>query len=171
MVMYIVRDVTVHHLAEETRNREKRMFSMGKLSTVLAHEIRNPLNTISMIIQRFKNRESYSEEETQMLDIIASEIDRMNQHVTDYIRLSRLPDVNIQPVPIRRLVKSVQHLYQVNLENAKVILSFGDIPEDAVIQGDPDQMRGILANLLDNSIHAGATRIRLTLETRTLTSY
>ncbi len=161
--IFIVRDVSIDRIAEETTEREKRLFSMGKLSSVFAHEIRNPLNTISMIVQQMQVGNGCASEERELLDIVSREIDRLNEHVQQYIRISRLPAIQPKPTDMRDLLTDVVQLYLQS--HRRVDISVAPLSEqmDVTWSVDPDQLRSLLTNLLDNSIHADATEIRLAL--------
>lgn len=163
MSIFIVRDVSIDRIAEETTEREKRLFSMGKLSSVFAHEIRNPLNTISMIVQQMQVGNGCAPEERELMDIVRREIDRLNEHVQQYIRISRLPAIHPKPTDMRHLLTDVVQLYRQS--HRHVVWSVEPTAEktETTWLVDPDQLRSLLTNLLDNSIHADATEIRLAL--------
>ncbi len=161
--IFIVRDVSIERIAEETTQREKRLFSMGKLSSVFAHEIRNPLNTISMIVQQMQIGNGCAPEERELLDIVSREIDRLNEHVQQYIRISRLPAIQPKPTDMRHLLTDVVRLYRQSHRHVELSVEPSSETMDVTWSVDSDQLRSMLTNLLDNSIHAGATRIRLIL--------
>src|SRR5690606_12966680 len=75
--------------AERRAEQAERMAVLGQLAAGLAHEIRNPLGSISGSIQLLKSSDGLSEEDRQLCEIIQREAARLNDLVTDMMDLSR----------------------------------------------------------------------------------
>jgi len=85
----ILNDITeIEKLREENERKERRSM-LGDLSFKIAHELKNPLNGISIIIQRISRRESVTQEEREMLQDAFREIERMNGKITDFMRYAK----------------------------------------------------------------------------------
>lgn len=159
--LLIARDVTVENMAEAARLREKRMLSVGQLSSSFAHEIRNPLNTISMLIQTMRySDQTDSELRNDNLDLVLKEIERLNQAVREFIQIAKLPQINPQWIQIGDLLKELGSFYHQRLQELGVSLQFENKLEFERVWLDGEKVRGVLINLLENALEA---------ETKTIT--
>ncbi|MBN2431329.1 MAG: ATP-binding protein [Acidobacteria bacterium] len=159
--VFIVKDISLETIAEETRQRERRLFSMGWLSSTFAHEIRNPLNTVSMIIQQLRLESTLPEQEQQLCDILHAEIGRLNNTVSEFIQVARQPAVEMQDVDMEAFLGEIHRFYAaggtaLDLE----ILCPAD--SDLIVRMDVEKMKGVLINLVENSRQAQARHIRIT---------
>lgn len=156
----IVRDISMEEFAQKAKEREKRMFSMGKLAGVVAHEIRNPLNSISMIMQQLHFS---STKQRDMLDLVHAEIQRLNGVVAEFIEMTKIPMMAKTFVPIITFFEELSSLYTEPHANQGIVWDIApDIGSEEVLM-DRDKMKGVIINLAQNSIHAGATQIRVTV--------
>ncbi len=158
--IFIVRDVTLEDAAEESRTREERLFSTGKLASAFAHEIRNPLNTISMIFQQVGNAPSLRESEKDMLRVAEEEVQRLNGFIEEFMRVSKDPEIHPETGPLSPLLFQLAKLYKPRLNAAGVTLDV-DVDESVILSFDRDRMTGVFVNLLENALDAGAHSISI----------
>lgn len=157
--IFIVRDISMENIAEQAREREKRMFSMGKLASVVAHEIRNPLNSVSMIIQQFSFRDPKRQ---NMLHLVTREIQRLNRVVTEFIDITKIPMLHIQPVSIHAFLEEIRE-WPVSADTENTLDLHLRLPEEEItLSMDVEKMKDVLMNLMRNSLEAGATSSTLT---------
>lgn len=144
---------------EEEARRTERLTSMGRLAAGVAHEIRNPLNAVSIIAQRLKaeftpgeNREEYG----SLITTIRSEVSRISGIIEDFLKYARPPKLETDEYPIEPLVNSA---VMVVGERARIndIVVTVDSPEGAVCMCDANQIKQALINLLLNAIDAVGT--------------
>ena len=88
----MIRDLTEQKLLEEQLERNQRLTAMGELASGVAHEIRNPLNSISTIVQQLdkdfipnQNTEEYHE----LSNIVYNEIQRINKTIEEFLKFSK----------------------------------------------------------------------------------
>ena len=155
-VIAIVRDVTEERAMEENIRRTEQLTAMGELASGVAHEVRNPLNAISMIAQRlgreFSTREG-EEEYRGLVGTIRSESARINGIIEEFLRFARPPKLNRQPVGMDELLSET-----VSLIKAQVMERRIEIDEEYSSLGvwnvDREQTKQVLLNLLLNGIEA-----------------
>ena len=143
---------------EEAVRENRYLTHLGKLSSGMAHEIRNPLNFIGLAVDHLdavtegKGVEGESEKR-QVIGRIKEEIGRLNELVTNFILYGRPPELQRAAVRIPELVDGVLRLAAERLHEQSISYrtEFGDSPE---IHADPDMLRRALVNLVGNAVDA-----------------
>lgn len=158
-------------VAERTQQLTKweRLAAVGSMAAKVAHEIRNPLSSISLNTELLSDElESYENSDTReasgLLQSILSELDRLGRLVEEYIRFARMPLLNLDKVDLRELVDAVVKFSAPELERAGIAIE--------VVAGDPapllfldrDQLRHALLNLLRNSQEAMPEGGKITIQ-------
>ncbi len=168
----IIRDLTESEKVEEARIsmaleaealRAQQMTTLAQLATGVAHEIRNPLTSIKMLIQ--VNRAKFAAEGllTDDLVLVEQEIRRMERSVNsllDYARpeTSEFKELAIQDA-IRRTVQLIEGRCQA--QNIQLVIEAPDTPLSIV--GDVAQIQQLLLNLVLNALDAMPKGGRLTI--------
>lgn len=155
----IVSDITEKHKLEEKVLQAERMAMVGQMASKVAHEIRNPLSSISLNsellldeLETFKNADT--QEARELLLSIASEIDRLVNLTEEYLNFSRLPRPKLQPVDVNDLVNELALFFSEELAQKHIRISTSlnrDLPS---IHIDKAQLRRALINLIRNSKEA-----------------
>ncbi len=162
----LLRELRLHRRAEEQRERQEQIDAMGHLASGVAHEIRNPLNAVSIIAQRLDREfepSQESEEYHQLTGTLAAESRRINDIVSQFLRFARPAPLNRQPVRLDALVAHVAALLQGEAADSGVTL-ISQCREVKEVMADGDQLTQALINLARNSLAACAKggRIELT---------
>jgi signal transduction histidine kinase len=148
---------------------------VGRLAAAIAHEIRNPLNYINLTLDHLRSsfapqdpakRETFERLATQL----KSEVQRINRHITDFLKYSRPSALALEPLDLRAEAEDALRVIAgqaVERGVETVLHEEGKIP--AVI-ADKDSLRSVFTNLLINSLEAidgdgGRVEIRLVAET------
>ncbi len=153
--IFIIRDVTLEDAAEESRAREERLFSTGKLASAFAHEIRNPLNTISMIFQQVEHASSMQKPEKDLLRVAEEEVRRLNGFVEEFMRVAKDPEIHPEVDTISPLLLHLTELYRPRMESAGISFDV-EIDESITLSYDSDRLKGVFVNLLENALDSGA---------------
>lgn len=153
----------------------KRIAALGQLAAGVAHEIRNPLNSIGMTAQHLKSVFSQPkikpddiEEAKELLEIVDEKITELKQTSAQFLTLNRPRKLNVASVNLNTLVDRMLSEFSLVAEEAKVqvIRNYDETLPDIPL--DPGLMRQTLFNLVQNSIHAmpkgGSIYITTTLE-------
>ena len=139
----------------------KRIDALGQFAAGVAHEIRNPLNSIGMTAQYLKSVFSQRkvsqddiEEAKELLDIVDQKIVELKQISEEFLTLNRPRQLNVEQVNLNALVEQVLSEFTLIAEEAKVQIissydeNLQDVPLDAAL------MRRTLFNFVQNSIQA-----------------
>jgi signal transduction histidine kinase len=142
-------------------SHSKRIDALGQFAAGVAHEIRNPLNSIGMTAQHLKSVFSQRkvsqddiEEAKELLEIVDKKIVELKKISEQFLTLNRPRRLNIEPVNLNTLVEQVLSEFALIAEEAKVQVirnydeNLPDVPLDAVL------MRQTLFNFVQNSIQA-----------------
>lgn len=165
----LLRDLTEKTALETGLRRQERLVSMGSLAAGVAHEVRNPLNAISIIVQRLKREfapAAAAEAYEQLIGTVRDEVARVNRIVVDFLELARPPQLRLRPVELEPLL---EHSLNVAAPQAmaKGLDIRGDFAGVGTIMADPEQLQQALLNLLQNAIEATETG-HISLEGRLL---
>lgn len=155
-VILLITDLTDQKALErELRQREK-FSAMGKLAAGVAHEIRNPINAISMIAQRFLREftpVSDGAEFKSLAETVISESKRSNEIIARFLDFARPPELTIQTVSAAALIKEISGIMKSTGDHRGIDL-YTDRVADADLEVDRGQMKQVFINLLQNSYQA-----------------
>lgn len=161
----IIRDLTDLEQAEQQRLtmaretealRAQQMATLAQLATGVAHEIRNPLTSIKMLIQ--VNRTKFANEglPTDDLELVEQEIRRMERSVNSLLDYARPESSEFRPfaiqAPVRRTVQLIEG--RCNSQNVKLVVESPETP--LFVNGDAAQIQQLLLNLALNAIESMA---------------
>jgi signal transduction histidine kinase len=138
--------------SEQLRVESERLAAIGSLAASLAHEIRNPLNAMSLLLSRLQ----YSvNEDTRgvLVGDLFGEIGRLDRLVSSILDYARPVQLERRSVDLKTLLLSVADLYRPIAEKKGCEVSVGSIP-NIVIQVDPDRLKQCLVNLVKNALDA-----------------
>jgi nitrogen fixation/metabolism regulation signal transduction histidine kinase len=147
----------------------QRATAWGEVARRLAHEIKNPLTPIQLSAERLQAKLStkLSSEDGVALnratETIVSQVTALKNMVDDFSDYARTPAPQLEGLDLNRLVADVVSLY----EHSGIQVHAKLQPELPLVRGDPDQLRQVIHNLLQNAQDAlaGSTNPRIEVET------
>lgn len=152
----VVYDISNLKELERRSARRERLSELGDLAAGVAHEIRNPLNTISIASQRLASEFHPSEKQEEYLDFtsqIRAETRRLNDIITRFLALARDRKPQQERVDVSLLIVDWAGLTRPSAEDAGIKIRL-ELEEGLEIEADPDGVRQVLANLYNNSKEA-----------------
>jgi two-component system sensor histidine kinase PilS (NtrC family) len=163
----IFQNVTrIKELEGEVRLKEK-LAAVGELAAGIAHEIRNPLASISGSVQVLKETVPPDSEERRLMGIVVAESQRLASILEDFLRYvrprARSVEVVDAPAALRDVLTLLSHSDEVSPEH-DVILDLA--PGSVVLPADPGQLRQVFWNVARNAMAAMPGGGRLTVTSR-----
>jgi two-component system sensor histidine kinase HydH len=132
--------------------KTERLTAAGQLSASLAHEIRNPLASISGAAGILARGQASAESRAECLDILTKESQRLNKLLTNFLEFARPRLPRLQSTDTEEMVRSVTALAQHNTKSLHVVVEMQ--PETREVQCDPEQIKQLLLNLILNAVQA-----------------
>jgi PAS domain S-box-containing protein len=160
-VVVVFRDVTQRRQTEQTLRASDRLTQVGRLAATIAHEIRNPLDTVSNLIFLLRH-ESYPDPETKhYLDLASEELSRITQITGQLLTFHREAQSPVQ-VDLSKVMESVLALLapQISMGGITVTSRFDTLRP---VRGFPGELRQVFSNLVVNAIHSMSGGGRLLL--------
>lgn len=147
-------DVTELKRIEEEMKRVEGLALIGQLAAAIAHEIRNPMASISGSIQMLKESLDLDDVRNRLMDIVLREINRLNNLISDFLVFARPKQATIEQFDLNRLIMDSLELFSNSNKWSGKILVETDFQESLKIRSDPEQLRQILWNLFLNAADA-----------------
>jgi two-component system sensor histidine kinase PilS (NtrC family) len=157
-------DVTGIKKLERDAAIQQRLAAVGEMAAGIAHEIRNPLASMSGSIQILRQELPLSAEQEQLMDIVLRESERLNATIRSFLAYARPQRFQIARVDVRRALNDTALLLRHSAEvgNGHVILV--DVPtEELWYDADEGQIKQIIWNLATNGLRAMPSGGRLRL--------
>ncbi|MBF8251340.1 MAG: hypothetical protein HW382_968 [Deltaproteobacteria bacterium] len=144
--------------AEEAMRRTEKLSAMGKLAAGIAHEIRNPLASMSGSIQMLRDELELSQENRRLMDIILRESERLNRLITDFLDYARPYNPEKKEIDFSCVVAETLDVFEKGLSMNQSIKVQKEIKSGVKVFGEYERLKEVLWNLFNNavqSMHAG----------------
>ncbi|MFA5515712.1 MAG: response regulator [Desulfuromonadales bacterium] len=150
-------------VADKTRELEaahaeivqaEKLATLGHLSAGMAHEIRNPLNSISLFTQILKSAITGDSEKEAYTDKILAEIERIDDILIKVLATSKRPRFDLQLVSVAEIIDRALEKIDVQLQAQNVVVEKNLLPEPPPFLADASEIEQIFSNLFVNSLHA-----------------
>ncbi len=150
--LFLFQDLTELTELKRTAERAERLASLGRLSAALAHEIRNPLGSISGSVQLVRESKALDAEERHLLGIVLREVDRLNGLVSTMLQVGRPPDPLRMRTDLVMLTNEVVQVAQRDARAPTVRIQVSHSQTQVMAWIDSDQIRQVIWNLLNNAL-------------------
>ena len=154
-VVVVAEDVTERVRVERALLRSERLAAIGRMSSQITHEVRNPLNSLSLNVEMLEEELAGQDGEPRaLLRAIAKEIERLTQITEGYLGFARLPKPRLEREQVNALVDSLVRFVREEAEKSNVRLSIDlgeSVPE---VLADENQLRQAMLNVVRNALEA-----------------
>ncbi len=162
--LFTFQDVTNIKKLERDAAMQQRLAAVGQMAAAIAHEIRNPLASMSGSIQILRQELPLNSEQEQLMDIVLRESERLNRTIGSFLAYARPQRFQIARFDLRRAVNDTTLLLRNSSEIHPGHDIVADVPDEPLwYEADEGQMKQILWNLAINGLRAMPGGGRLTL--------
>jgi signal transduction histidine kinase len=151
---------SINRMAEVRQNleadlrREDRLRTVGRLVAGIAHEIRNPLNSIRLSIQYMERRLGNNGVRAEDLHPVIEEVDRLSALLTNLLTFQKTRQPDLRDVPVAPVVQKCVSLVQPQADARNIEIRTETGPSGLEARFDPEHLKQMLMNLLLNAIDA-----------------
>ena len=160
-VTAIMRDISDRKRIERLRHRTERLEAVAELSASLAHEIKNPLASISSSVQQLRMRESADEDDLLLSRLVLKESERLSRLLSDFIDFARLRIERRKRLDLREATThAVDVVRQHPSCGSHVEIRTALASDPVVFDGDEDLMHRVVTNLVLNAVQAAKPGVK-----------
>lgn len=134
----------------------EKLASIGRLSTTIAHEIRNPLTSVKLNIQKLMQEDGLGEEEREHLGISAEGIAQIEKFIKELLDFARVSSLNLEKFSAVQIMEESLKMMRDAFREKRVVLERRYAPDLPLVQVDGDRLRQVLLNVLRNALEAVA---------------
>ncbi|HSO75579.1 MAG TPA: ATP-binding protein [Blastocatellia bacterium] len=154
-VLVSMRDYESFRKYESQWDLSKKLADLGRITSGIAHEVKNPLNAMVIHLEILRSKlQSGSADPNPHLEILDSEIKRLDRVVQTFLNFTRPLEINLDPLDLNLIVSQVATLASTEAEELGVTISTHLSPAPLLIKGDADLLTQVLLNIIINGCQA-----------------
>lgn len=161
----LLRDISANKLAERSRDAGRQALAQAEISSVLAHEIRNPLASLELFAELIEQDE---DGRISWISNLRAGIRSLSGTVNNVLAFYGRAGWREIPVSLPRLLQEAADFMRPQAEQSQVTIYVSNEIVDAIVQGNADALRQVLLNLLANAIRHTPEGGSVTLSLRTI---
>ncbi len=164
---------------EKTRELEAKLQEtqksavVGRLASAIAHEIRNPLNYINLTLDHLRAKFVPEDEEKKkqfesLTAQLKTEVGRINEQITDFLRYSRPLKLDLKPTNIRETIEDSMRIVEGQAQEQNIVTSIIEHENTQKVIGDSETLRSVFNNLFLNAVQAMKNGGKLSVDLATV---
>jgi signal transduction histidine kinase len=158
-VLLVGENVTDKVGTKQALIQSERLATIGRMSTLVAHEIRNPLSSIGLNTELLEDELQTAKldkdaEPRKLLRCIGREVERLTEVTEEYLKFARLPKPHLMPENINEILTDLLRFVQEEIRSAGVEVDIRIHPSIPSIRADESQLRQAFLNIIRNSIES-----------------
>jgi len=146
--------------------RAEQLAALGQLAAGVAHEVRNPLTSIKLLVQAELEHSTRGGMAPEDLRIIESEVQRMERSLQTFLDYARLTEPEQKRIDLETIVQNVMGLVRVRASHQRVEMQLVSPHGGVPVSADVNQMQQVVLNLALNALDVMPLQGRLTFTTR-----
>lgn len=170
-LVLIVRDVTAQREMDREREEARRLLALAEMSTVLAHEIRNPLGSMELLAGLLTQSGELGPEQRQWVEHLQAGVRSLSATVNNVLRVHTLGVPAMAPLQLVPVLRSAVRFVAPLAEQSEIKVWTDLELGNAEINGNPGELQQIFLNLALNSFRhtaaGGQLKVRARLEDKT----
>ncbi len=152
--LLIFQDLTVLRIMEAEIKRVEKLAATGEMAAGIAHEIRNPLASMTGSIQMLKDEINRGPVPQKLMQIVLREADRLNDLINDFLLFARPGPGSTEPVELSSSIEDTLELFEQDAALRNKMRLVRHLTREAWTEMDPKHVRQILWNLFLNAAEA-----------------
>jgi len=148
----IFQDLTRLKEIEEQLRRVDRLRALGELAAGMAHEVRNPLTSISGSVQVLKKSLMLDTESQHLMNTVIREAERLNALITDFLLFAK-PATKMTKIDLRDIINETVNIFKNSPESGNIDIQL-KIEDGLIVEGDSRQLKQVFWNLFINAGNA-----------------
>jgi PAS domain S-box-containing protein len=150
-----MRDYESFQKFESQWDLSKKLADLGRITSGIAHEVKNPLNAMVIHLEILRSKlETGSSDPRPQLEILDSEIKRLDRVVQTFLNFTWPVEVRLQPIDLNTIVTQVTALASTEAQERGVTINKHLDPDAPLIKGDADLLKQTLLNVIINGCQA-----------------
>ena len=153
--MVLLRDLESLKTLQSLISHSAKLAALGRLTSGVAHEVKNPLNAMMIHLELVKESlDAPPAQVSQSLQVIGSEIRRLDRVVQGFLKFVRPQELHPKPVDLGALAQAVAALVEAEAQKAGVRIAIRLAPGLPVVSADEELLRQAFLNILQNAYQA-----------------
>ena len=164
-IVLVFRDITIERRTQEALLANEKLAVAGRLAATIAHEIHNPLDSVSNLLYLMRNGAS-EEENNQFIDMAERELARVTQISRAMLGLYRESRAPV-PVDLKAILEEILLLMEHRFQELRVT-AHTDLPSPVIVDAFPAELRQVFTNLITNAAEASSPNGEVRVSASTL---
>ncbi len=150
-----LRDYESFQKYESQWDLSKKLADLGRITSGIAHEVKNPLNAMVIHLEILRSKiENGAADPKPQLEILDSEIKRLDRVVQTFLNFTRPLEIKLEPVDVNAIVNQVVVLAGMEAAERGVTINREMVSGALVVNGDADMLKQALLNVIQNGSQA-----------------